>query len=167
MLLKDIQLMQSNKHCHYCGTEYVDKNDPYFCHNCKNTVWINPIPVVIVAIPLIPGEEYLGIVRGDPNEAGYEKNAFVSGFLDKNEDWEIAGIREIREETGINIKSLTLKKLVTRNNMLFILAISDPVEYNEVDWNFSNNETKKIIRLNKESDLAFPIQQELLNSFYL
>ena len=158
--------MKPYKYCHYCGTEYSSVTDPYECHSCNKTVWVNPVPVIVVALPLSSGPGFLGILRGDPAEPGYGKEAFVSGFIDKNEDWMAAGIREIKEETGLVVKSLTIKKIVTINNMLLLLATSEEIDINNIDWEFSNKETTKLVQLSQESKLAFPVQQDFLNSFY-
>jgi len=157
--------MRPYKYCHYCGTEYSSQIDPYKCDVCDKTVWENPVPVIIVALPL-NSSGFLGILRGDPKEPGYGKEAFVSGFIDKNEDWMAAGIREVKEETGIDIKALTIKKIVTINNMLFFLTISEEIDADNIDWTITNKETTKLIHLKENNELAFPIQQDFLNSFY-
>lgn len=88
-----------NAHCGYCGTLFpLDVLWPRTCIRCSNVSYRNPMPVALLLLPT----HDRGLVvteRGiDPGKGCW---ALTSGFMELNETPEEAGVRELREETGI------------------------------------------------------------------
>lgn len=71
----------------------------------------NPLPVVIVAIPVLvnppnPERGILAIRRAnEPDEGAL---ALVSGYIDYEELWQQAAIRELKEEIGLEMRAQDL-----------------------------------------------------------
>jgi NAD+ diphosphatase len=97
----------SNKYCGRCGEplKHSEKERMLACPACGLTVYPRISPVVIV-----------GIYRGDEllltRYAGrpYKGYALVAGFVEIGESVEEAVLREIKEEVGLDVKSLRYYK---------------------------------------------------------
>ena len=148
--------------------KYESNDYPFSCQNCERKVWLNPLPVVIVAVP-VGGEGYgdlagyLGHIRNNPTDPGYGKLAFASGYVEKHETWEEAGVREVKEEFNLDITGIYLDRLVSMNGFLCILARCRRVEAEAIDWTFTNAETQKLVLITNEAEeLAFRVQTNYL-----
>jgi ADP-ribose pyrophosphatase YjhB (NUDIX family) len=69
------------------------------CPACGYIHFINPFPTVSVTI-LKDGQVLLGKRRGEP---GQGKWAMPSGYIEQDEDFLTAAVREAKEETGLDI----------------------------------------------------------------
>lgn len=174
--------------CHFCGTEYASSNYPFHCQSksCGQKVWLNPLPVVVVAIPVFERGDfensegytyhtqigYLGHVRNI--KPGFGKLSLASGYVERHETWEAAAIREVHEEFGLTIKWVTLEKLVSVDGFLCILTRGQQVFSDEINWDYTNEETQKLVLFRDEKnepnpyqDVAFSVQRDFLLSLHL
>ncbi|MGI5129054.1 NUDIX domain-containing protein [Pseudonocardia sp. CA-107938] len=88
-------------HCVHCGTAFPDPStSPRTCSSCGVTTWDNPIPVVVVLVP-VAGAGLLVVRRGI--EPGRGLLALPGGFLEAHETWQDGAAREVREETGVEL----------------------------------------------------------------
>lgn len=134
-------------------------------------VYKNPTPVAVAVIPLLDDNgltgKHLGLVRNIPPCVGGE--AFGGGFVDEGETIEQALSRECHEEFNIEIPveawSLFKSKITPTNNVLIFGKMSG-LHVNQVDWAFTNSEVQKVIMLDKNSKLCFPLHQEILDLIY-
>lgn len=163
--------------CHYCGNEYADKTYPFRCTTCENSVYLNPLPVVIVAVPIYKKSDstaitkegfsyhrqigYLSVIRNI--EPGKGKRAFPGGYVEKKEAWDEAGIREVFEETGITLQYVIFDHIASVDGFLCIFCTSNPVFDTEVNWKFENRETMSLVLTEDEDEeMAFPVQSKFL-----
>lgn len=183
-----------NSYCHFCGTKYlpvhtsdgiIDMNQayPFVCVNpeCMQTTYLNPLPVVIVAIPVyhrtLVQDYHKGYLAVRRNIEPIGALCLAGGYIDgvhpgsgkRTETWEEAAIREVWEETGLRIKYVTQPQIISASNFVCILCISNPVYDTEIDFSFSNGETQELVLLTKPKDnephqLAFPVQTEFLST---
>jgi 8-oxo-dGTP pyrophosphatase MutT (NUDIX family) len=162
-----------HKHCHYCGHEYASKAYPYRCQNeqCRQTVWLNPLPVVVVAVPLVvqsclPVQKgFLGVRRAiEP----IGEVCMPGGYVEKKDTWQEGALREIREETGLDTDTLKMHiqfdELVSVDGFLVILCRSTPVRIEDVDFKFSSDETQELVHIQEPMKLAFDIQTKFLST---
>ena len=73
-------------YCHVCGARYTIKEAqtwPRSCGVCKNQTWRNPLPVVVVLIPVEDG--LLTVRRGIEPQKGHL--ALPGGYIDYGESW--------------------------------------------------------------------------------
>lgn len=94
--------------CSRCGTAFETTDSyPRKCAGpgCGLETWANPVPVAVVLVPIERGDRtgLLVIRRGIEPKPG--KLAIVGGFVDAGESWQAAGVREVREETGVEISA--------------------------------------------------------------
>lgn len=104
------------RHCPYCGTQLVlrekaGRRRPA-CPSCGFVQYRNPIPGVVV---LIDREGYvlLGKRQGGYGEG---KWGLPQGYVEFDEDFLSAAIREVKEETGLDVEIRSILNVVS--NML-------------------------------------------------
>lgn len=123
---KDVDLEQRNGdyiHCPNCTSRLVltrveDHSRPV-CPNCGFVQFRNPAPAVAVLIvsgsQFLLGKRQAGVSQG--------KWATPSGYIEYEEDFLTAGIREVWEETGLQIKIEAIlnvaSSFISRGNHFF------------------------------------------------
>ncbi len=99
-----ISLKKEAKFCPYCGgklkKKFIEGRERLFCTECGFVIFENPTPVV--AAVLIEGEKILLVKRGIPPKKGFW--SLPAGFIDVDESAEETLIREMKEETNLDIK---------------------------------------------------------------
>nr|HEX4312456.1 NUDIX domain-containing protein [Kofleriaceae bacterium] len=102
--------------CSFCGARFAEPlSYPRTCGQCRVTIWANPIPVVVVLLPVIDDlgmgarnrTGLLVVRRAIP--PGIGMLALVGGFLEEHESWQVGGAREVREEASIVLEPTTLQ----------------------------------------------------------
>ncbi|MFI5268407.1 MAG: NUDIX domain-containing protein [Chloroflexota bacterium] len=91
------------KFCPSCGslvaTRFVEGRDRWVCDACTSIHYRNPVPSTTCLIPTV-----CGIVlvkrRYDPGMGGW---AFPGGFIDAEETVSEAAVREVKEETNLDV----------------------------------------------------------------
>ena len=109
--------------CQRCGGELSEKEiegrNRHFCPNCGFVVFLDP---KVAAVVLIEIEGKLVMVRrGVEPEMG--RWAFPSGYVDRGEVVEEAAIREVKEETGLDVKLDRLVGIYSLTGNTVILAV--------------------------------------------
>jgi len=90
------------------------------CTRCGRTIYFDPRLAVAVVIER-DGLILLGLRGEGTREPG--KWSFPAGFVDRGERVEAAAVREIREETGIEINDLALLDLRSSDGEATVLAV--------------------------------------------
>ena len=90
-------------HCHYCGgllAEYVDgQHTRQVCTGCNRVIYRNPVPAAGCVVER-DGKLLLARRKHAPWQDHWY---FPSGFVEYDEDVEATAIREIHEETGLEV----------------------------------------------------------------
>ena len=101
------------KYCPFCGTELelADKGGKQrpVCSNCGFVQFRNPVPGVVV---LIEKEGYvlLGKRRGGFGEGNW---GLPQGYIEFDEDFVSGAIREVKEETGLDVEIRSIINVVS------------------------------------------------------
>ena len=94
----------NRRYCHWCGTILEVKKlnlvDKHYCNTCDKYIFEDPKLAVVV---LVSNSKQLLLVKR-AIEPALGKWSFPSGYVDKGESVESAALREVKEETGIDIK---------------------------------------------------------------
>ena len=141
---KGLVMLKINSHCSFCGSQYPVKQPwPRRCQSCQNTSYLNPLPVVVVLLPV--GSGVIVIRRNIQPQKG--TLTLPGGYLDLGETWQQGAIRELREETGISIAADTINLYDVQNGLdatlvIFGLASPQPLE---VYIPFSSTETQEVV----------------------
>lgn len=92
------------KFCPQCGstlvTRFVEHRDRWVCPECDIIHYRNPVPSVTCLIPMDSGI-VLVKRRYDPGMGGW---ALPGGFVDAEETVAEAAVREVQEETGLDVE---------------------------------------------------------------
>ncbi len=120
--------------CSFCGTAYeAPLRYPRTCASCKTQVWVNPIPVSVVLVPVTRnGKTGLLVIRRGI-QPGKDKLALVGGFLEDHETWAEGGAREILEETNVAVDAAKLTTFwftstAPRPNRVLLFSVAPPLD---------------------------------------
>ena len=154
-----------NTYCSYCGSRYPEAEPwPRRCPTCRNTSYLNPLPVVVVLLPV--GEGLIVIRRNIEPQKG--TLTFPGGFLDRGETWQEGARRELQEETGIAIDAQEIALYDVQNGLddtlvIFGLARPQPIERFQP---FSSSETQEVALIEAPIELGFPMHTEVMKRFF-
>ena len=150
-----------NSHCSYCGARYRSGDSwPRECGACGNRSYQNPLPVVVVLVPVAGG--VVGIRRNTEPQKGTV--TLPGGFLELGESWQEGGKRELFEETGIAIAAQELSLYDVMNGedgtlIVFGLAARQPAG---VLKPFSSEETQEVVLIDRPVELGFSMHTQVV-----
>jgi ADP-ribose pyrophosphatase YjhB (NUDIX family) len=164
-------MADSFAHCGYCGTAFADTQSIHTrtCQNCRRTSYKNPLPVAVVLVP-VQLEESLGLLcirRSIPPKAG--QLALPGGFIGYGESWQAGAVREVSEETGLEMQAETIRLArvySAPDSTILIFAIA-PIQPKRVLETLStSSETSEIAVLETFAELAFPLHTSVAEEFF-
>ena len=154
-----------HSHCSYCGSRYPAASAwPRHCQNCQSTSYLNPLPVVVVLLPL--GQGLIVIRRNIEPAKG--TLTLPGGYLDLGETWQQGARRELLEETGIDIAEQEISLYDVQNGLddtlvIFGLAKQQSIELFQP---FSSAETQEVALIEEPIELGFPMHTEVVKRFF-
>ncbi|NVN99112.1 MAG: NUDIX domain-containing protein [Geobacteraceae bacterium] len=154
-----------NSHCSYCGAPFTKGALwPVHCSSCGNTVYLNPIPVVVLLVPV--GNGLLVARRNIEPQKG--TLVLPGGYLDLGETWQEGAARELLEETGISIATDDISLYDVANGLDNTLVISGLAarQPRRCLQPFSSNETQEIALIEEPVELGFPLHNIWVNRYF-
>jgi 8-oxo-dGTP pyrophosphatase MutT (NUDIX family) len=152
-------------HCSYCGHRFPDRAGwPRQCTLCRHVSYRNPLPVVVLAVPV----EDLGVlmVRRVQPPAGL---ALHSGYIDHGERWQDAGARELEEETGARVDPAAILELSVRSGddgTLLVFATAPPITQLDLDAFTPSSEVSELVIVSSpRDDVVFPLDAAVVATF--
>ena len=158
-------MFKINSHCSYCGSKYSETELwPRHCQTCHNTSYLNPLPVVVVVLPMGKG---LVVIRRNIEPQKGTLN-LPGGYLDLGETWQQGARRELLEETGIDVPDQEISLYDVQNGLddtlvIFGLAKPRPIEFLQP---FSSLETQEVMLIEEPIEMGFPLHTEVAKSFF-
>lgn len=155
---------EKNSHCSYCGAKFGSPGWPRDCRVCGNRSYRNPLPVVVVLLP-VPG----GIVAIRRNTEPQKGTVTLSGgFLDGDESWREGARRELLEETGIAIaeEDIVLYDVMSGLDgtlIIFGLAAEQPIS---VLKPFSSSETQEVLLIERPMEMGFTMHTQVVARYF-
>lgn len=158
------------KYCPLCGTQFkheqiAEKTRP-LCPHCGYVLYRNPFPTVSVLV-ISKQKILLGKRLGEP---GRGKWALPSGYIEFEDDFLSAAIREVKEETGLDVEINSILNvqsafLPPEFHFLGIYLLADVIggdlhpqdDLEDVNW-FSLSEPLP--------ELAFPPDVDLIQKYF-
>lgn len=126
----------------------------------------NPVPVAVCLLPI--DNLLLGIRRGIDPRKGFI--ALPGGYVNSNETWQEACVRELYEETGISYQpsDITLFSVESAldSNRILIFGLCPKLSKDKINLNFKNEETQEIAFITKDEELAFPLHTSVAKKFF-
>ncbi|MBK5276034.1 MAG: NUDIX domain-containing protein [Desulfuromonadales bacterium] len=158
-------MFDKNSCCTHCGTRYPGKETwPIACRSCGNTNYLNPIPVVVILVPVGNG---LVVARRNIEP---RKGTLVlpGGYLDIGETWQEGAQRELYEETGIRVSTGEISLYDVQNGLDNTLVVSglSAKQPRSCLKPFSSSETQEIALIEEPIELGFPLHNLLIRRFF-
>jgi ADP-ribose pyrophosphatase YjhB (NUDIX family) len=157
--------MNKNSHCSYCGTRYEEASLwPRECGNCGNRSYINPLPVVVVLLPVNGG---LVAVRRNI-EPSKGTVTLPGGFINMGESWQQGGRRELLEETGIEMAASDLKLYDVMNGLdgtLIVFGLA-PEQPTRTLTPFCCEETQEVLLVERPMELGFEMHTKVVARYF-
>jgi ADP-ribose pyrophosphatase YjhB (NUDIX family) len=153
--------------CGYCGTYFTEQIKwPRKCFICWNESYKNPLPVVVVLIPVRRGLliQQRGIMPGKGEWA------LPSGYINDKETYQQAAVREMKEEIYLDSKVEDYELFDVCSSVagtLLIFAVYYRILPRMSDLNFvPNEEVLDIKTITAPEDLIFPTHTEMVKRYF-
>jgi ADP-ribose pyrophosphatase YjhB (NUDIX family) len=156
-------------HCSWCGTAFAPEQSwPRTCAGCTRISYLNPIPVVVLLLPIDDG--LLCVRRGIPPGVG--KLALPGGFLDFHETWQEGAVRELFEETGLRVGAAEVEPFDILSppdgeGLVLLFGLARPRRAADLPPFTPNEEVTELAVVRAPTELAFPLHTEVLRRFFL
>jgi len=159
-------------YCPNCGNicTVIDDNGikREHCSKCNFINYKNPYPCVSVLIVNKHNEVLLG--KRHKNSIYPEKWCLPCGYMEYNETYVEAAIREVKEEVGILISPKGIINVVSNklNNNINSLVIVLIAEYNEDEKIIPNDDITEVsfFNINNLPPLAFEADNFIINKYW-
>ena len=155
--------------CSNCGNKNKfgkkDGNKRHYCLECQTIHYENPKPTVSL---ISQSKKNILLVKRAVNP-GRGLWGLPGGFIEKGETPDVAAIRELKEETGLDGKIRQLIGTCSHFDTIFgdILLIGIEVQIN--DWSNmragDDAEEAVLFPINKLPKLAFPCHEKIVNIY--
>lgn len=158
-------MFEKNSCCSYCGSRYQNSETwPKSCPGCGNTSYLNPIPVVVLLVPV--GDGLVVARRNIEPKRG--TLVLPGGYLDLGETWQEGAQREMYEETGIRIPVSEILLYDVRNGLDNTLVIAGLASRQPSSClkPFSSSETQEISLILEPIKLGFPLHDLLVQRYF-
>lgn len=153
------------KFCDRCSDLLVIKTvngkQRRICTTCGHIVFLDP---KLAVVALVSMEEKLVLVRR-AIEPAIGRWAFPSGYVDRGETVESAAIREVKEETGLDIKITSLIGLYSSANRPVVLAVYSCEVIGGILYAGSETDAVGKYDPNQLPDLPFEHDQKILEDW--
>ncbi|MFC3899027.1 NUDIX domain-containing protein [Lentzea rhizosphaerae] len=162
--------MARDDFCNSCGTRYAEKDGyPRTCGGCGHVVWANPVPVVVLLVPVKDGERtgLLTVRRAIPPVG---ELAFVSGFMDYGESWQQSAARELEEEAGVPVDPDGLRPLhfvsTPDGGTVLLFASAPAIRVEDLPPFVPNDEASERKVIFEWEPLAFPLHDDVASRYF-
>lgn len=152
-------------HCTYCGIRFAPGPWPRRCAACGETSYLNPTPVAVAVQPV--GTGLLVVRRGIP--PAYGRLALPGGFIDVDESWQQATVRELREETGLVADPTAVRlfdALSAPDGTLLIFGLLPSVEPTALPPAEPNDESLGREVLSAPAELGFALHTRIAARYF-
>ncbi|MEV6654640.1 NUDIX domain-containing protein [Streptomyces sp. NPDC051219] len=161
---------EKNSHCSSCGAPYpADSGWPRICSACGDTLYRNPLPVAVALLPVSDdqGAALVVITRDiEPQRGGI---ALPGGFIDHGEDWRHAVVRELKEETGIDLGGEPVRladAMSSPAGHLLVFGLLPERAAAGLPPTAPTDETTGWHLLHEPAELAFPLHTEAVRKWF-
>jgi ADP-ribose pyrophosphatase YjhB (NUDIX family) len=157
-------MLSHNFHCSFCGCRFTTESWPRTCCECGKTSYRNPIPVVVILLPIAAG---LVVIRRN-TEPQKGTLTLPGGYIDLGETWQEGGRRELLEETGIGISVEEIGLYDVQNGLDDTLVVFGLATKQSPDSlkAFSSKETQEVLLIDEPIELGFPMHTEVVRRFF-
>jgi ADP-ribose pyrophosphatase YjhB (NUDIX family) len=157
-------------HCTFCGARFTPRQPwPRRCGACGETSYLNPKPVAVVLQPVGPAQQAAGLLvvrRGIP--PARDLLALPGGFIEVDETWQQAAVRELSEETGLEADPSAVRLFDTlsapEDGALLVFGLLPPID--ALPDFLPNDETLALDVLPAPAELGFSLHTRVANRWF-
>ncbi|WP_406015601.1 NUDIX domain-containing protein [Streptomyces sp. NBC_00984] len=159
-----------DSHCGSCGAPYAAfVTWPRTCTACGSTAHRNPLPVAVALLPVTDrdGTGLVVITRAIPPHRG--GLALPGGYIDHDEDWKHAVVRELGEETGIGADEREVRladALSAPDGHLLLFGLLPERPATALPPSGPTDETSGFHLLRAPTALAFPLHTRAVRTWF-
>ncbi len=157
-------MLKKDTFCSFCGTSYKEgQSYPKNCDNCSSLIYQNPLPVSVV---LLPVDDELLVIRRNIPPIG--RLALPGGFIEVGESWQMAGQRELFEETGIEITNEEIQLFDVKSapdGTVLIFGIAEKKSKKQITFT-QNDETQEVAFIDAPVELGFPLHTQIVKRYF-
>ena len=158
---------RKNSHCSFCGHPYGLRQPwPRRCVACHSVAYRNPLPVVVLLVPVNTGGLVV-IRRGERPKKG--QLALPGGFIEVGESWQEAAVRELYEEAGLKVDAGAVRDERVRSaadGTLLVFGRVPPIEEAKLPPFQPNDEVEERLIIYEPTSLAFDLHTEVVRDFF-
>ncbi|MFE7813195.1 NUDIX domain-containing protein [Streptomyces sp. NPDC057433] len=160
-----------DSHCSSCGTPFGEgvSGWPRTCPACGTAAYRNPLPVAVALQPVYDPKGTALVVVTRTIAPARGGTALPGGYIDDREDWRQAVVRELREETGIDVASREVRLADAMSSpdghlLLFGLLPERPAEGLPPPDATDETEGRRLLR--RAEELAFPLHTRAVRAWF-
>lgn len=157
---------KKNSHCSFCGRPFGPRQPwPRVCNGCGAVSYRNPLPVVVLLVPVDDG--LLVIRRGDRPRRG--QIALPGGFIEVDESWQAAAVRELREETRVVLPAESVREHRVRSaedGTLLVFGIVPVLSEADLPPFSPTFEILERLVIRAAEPMAFELHTEVVRDFF-
>lgn len=157
--------------CPQCGSAYPEKNvddNKSRCIKCQKIIYNNPRPAVSVLI-----ENDNKFLLGKRVEGSYEggKWCLPCGSIEMNEDFLTAALREVKEETGLDVEIKSIINVVSNffidlQSLVVVLSAKVIGDTNKTGLDGEMTETKWFSPKDPLPEMAFQADTHIIKRYF-
>jgi ADP-ribose pyrophosphatase YjhB (NUDIX family) len=151
-------------HCTFCGARFTPGQPwPRRCAACGETSYLNPKPVAVAVQPV--GLGLLVVRRAIP--PAQDRLALPGGFVEVDETWQEATVRELSEETGLRADPATVRlfdALSAPDGTLLVFGLLPAIDARPAFQD--NDEVLGLDVLVAPAELGFSLHTEVANRYF-
>ncbi len=155
-----------NDFCSHCGSRFAANQVwPRECAACGNITYLNPLPVAVGVVEIDGG---LLVIRRTV-EPGTGSLALPGGFMNIGETWQEGCVREVYEETGLQLLAEDVRLydvLTAPNGFVLIFGAVSPRSSVDLSTFAVNTETSEMLIVREPVELAFPLHNEVMQRYF-
>jgi ADP-ribose pyrophosphatase YjhB (NUDIX family) len=158
-------MYQKNSCCSYCGHRFPARTEwPKTCGVCGNKSYLNPLPVVVILLPIADG--VVVVRRGIEPQKG--TLTLPGGYIDCGETWQEGAQRELFEETGIAVALDRISLYDVQNGLDNTLVIFGQATHQPetVLMPFSSEETTEVALITRPIELGFIMHTRIVQRYF-
>jgi ADP-ribose pyrophosphatase YjhB (NUDIX family) len=151
-------------HCTFCGARFTPGQPwPRRCAACGETSYLNPKPVAVAVQPV--GLGLLVVRRAIP--PAQDRLALPGGFVEVDETWQEATVRELSEETGLRADPATVRlfdALSAPDGTLLVFGLLPAIDARPAFQD--NHEVLGLDVLAAPAELGFSLHTEVAKRYF-
>ncbi|MCP3922248.1 MAG: NUDIX domain-containing protein [Desulfobacterales bacterium] len=162
--------MQKKIFCHFCATplinKYIEGRTRRFCTSCNSPIYENPIPASCLVV-INEKDEVLLVKRSVEPQIGMW--CLPGGFIELGETPYEAGLRELKEETGLSGKIDTLLGVSTHSNEQYYSVLITGFLIKQFSGSMNAGDDASDVSFfskNKMPKIAFSTHESFINTYY-